>query len=104
MAANPETIGAGGSAPHAISAAVGFVALTIWPVAAARRGEAVPWGLRLTVSVAAAVVIAAFFGWFTVELIAAGRQLGLAERVLGEVQPLWPMTVVLSCRVSEHRS
>ena len=38
VAAFPETAGDGGSLPHAFWAAVGFVALAVWPLAARRRG------------------------------------------------------------------
>jgi hypothetical protein len=103
---SPETIGAGGSARHAFFAAVGFVALTIWPVAASRAAvpgqECVPLALRRAPAVAAAALIAALFGWFFVELIAGGGQLGLAERSLGEAQALWPLAVVASCLATDR--
>jgi hypothetical protein len=99
---SPETIGAGGSVRHAFFAAVGFVALTIWPVAASRASVSgqggIPWALRRVPAVAAAALTAALFGWFGAELIAGGGQLGLAERALGELQALWPLAVVASCR------
>lgn len=111
VAANPETVGragsvvADGSLRHAVFAAVGFVALTIWPVAAARPGEAerggpagVPWALRPAAAAVASALTAVLFCWFLIELVAGGGQLGLAERVLGEVQALWPLVVVASGR------
>jgi hypothetical membrane protein len=107
---NPETIGAGGSWRHLLSAAAGFVALTIWPLAATRRprspGEPgqVPWALRLRTGAGASVVTLALFTWFTTELLGDGSQLGLAERALGEAQALWPLIVVLSCLASANRS
>jgi hypothetical membrane protein len=39
VAVFPETAGAGGSLPHTFWAAVGFVALAVWPAAARGRGR-----------------------------------------------------------------
>jgi Protein of unknown function (DUF998) len=97
VAANPEHAGGFGSVPHFVWASIGFVGLTTWPVGAARRGTAVPWGLRPAVAVAAVAVMLALLAWFGAELITAGGQAGLAERVLGAVQATWPPAVVLSC-------
>jgi hypothetical protein len=41
--------------------------------------------------------------WFYTELIGAGRQLGLAERVLAGAEAGWPLMVVLACRLSQYR-
>ena len=38
VAANPQPAGGGGSLPHTIWAAVGFIALSAWPLAARKRG------------------------------------------------------------------
>jgi hypothetical membrane protein len=97
VAANPEHAGGFGSVPHFVWASIGFAGLTTWPAGAARRGTAVPWGLRPAVAAAAVAVMLALLGWFGAELIMAGRQVGLAERVLGAVQATWPLAVVLSC-------
>jgi hypothetical protein len=35
--------------------------------------------------------------WFGAELISAGRQIGLAERVLAVTQAAWPLAVLLTC-------
>jgi hypothetical protein len=112
VGANPETIGAGGSWRHALFAAIGFVTLTIWPAAATRRasepggagpgamrGGAVPWALRRPAGVVASGLTLVLFAWFCVELVSGGGQLGLAERVLGEMQALWPLVVVVSSRI-----
>jgi len=40
-------------------------------------------------------------GWFLVELVAGGGQIGLAERVMGVAQAGWPLVVVLSCRLNQ---
>ena len=97
VAANPEHAGGFGSVPHFVWATIGFAGLTTWPVAAARRGTAVPWGLRPAVAAGAVAVGFALLAWFGAELIMAGGQVGLAERVLGTAQAVWPLAVVLSC-------
>ena len=97
VAAYPQNAD-GGSLAHAIWASVGFGALAIWPAGAWRRGPQVPWALRPAVCAAAAVVLACLVAWFAAEVVTGAGQAGLAERVLGEAQALWPLTVVLSCR------
>jgi hypothetical membrane protein len=79
----------GTSTPHASFAVVAFLALALWPIAAARRHAAV--------SIAATVVMLAL-------LIAFGLQLGglayvgLLERLLAGVESLWPLVFVLAAR------
>ena len=97
VAANPEHAGGFGSVPHFVFASLGFAGLTLWPAAAARKGPEVPWGLRSAPAVAAVVVQFALLAWFGTELILAGGQVGLAERVMGAAQATWPLAVVLSC-------
>jgi hypothetical protein len=36
--------------------------------------------------------------WFGLEVVTGAGHAGLAERVLGLAQAVWPLTVVLSCR------
>jgi hypothetical protein len=103
VAANPEPAGGGGSVPHTVWAAVGFIALAVWPLAARKRGPAVPAGLRPGVSAAAAGVLLGLLVWFGAELIGGGRQVGLSERVLAGAQAVWPLAVVLACRRSQSR-
>jgi len=96
---NPEH--ADGALTHAFWAGAGFAALVTWPGGAWRRGSSVPWGLRPAVSAVSAVAAGILLGllaWFLAELIAAGGQAGLAERVMGAAQAGWPLAVVLSCR------
>jgi hypothetical protein len=81
-------------------AAAGLVALAAWPAAARRRGPSVPWGLRPVVSAGASAVLLAVLLWFGAELLTSGGQAGLAERLLGGLQTLWPVLVILSCRLS----
>jgi len=98
VAAYPEHAGGGGSLPHAIWASVGFAALVVWPAGAWRQGSSVPWGLRPAVCACAVAALLALMAWFGAELISGAGQAGLAERVLGVAQAIWPLTVVLSCR------
>jgi Protein of unknown function (DUF998) len=98
VAMNPEH--AGGSLIHACWAVAGFSALVAWPAGAWQRGPSVPWGLRRAVSAGAAGILLGLAAWFGAELIAAGSQVGLAERVLGTAQAAWPLAVILSCRLS----
>ncbi len=97
VAASPDH-GGGGSVAHAFWAAVGFAALTVWPVGSCRRGPSVPWSLRPGVSMVVSCVLVGLLGWFLMELIDEGGLVGLAERVMGTAQALWPAVVVLSCR------
>jgi len=104
VAASPEPASGGFSLAHALSSTAGFTLLAAWPLGAFQRGPAVPWALRPGVSAGAVAVMVAVLAWFLAELAAGGGQLGLAERVAGEVQAVWPLMVVLSCRLSQHRT
>jgi hypothetical membrane protein len=103
VAANPEHPGGFGSVPHFVLAAVGFALLTTWPLGACRRGPAVPWALRPGPAAVAVAVQFLLLAWFGAELILAAGQAGLAERILGAAQALWPLAVVLSARVAAPR-
>jgi hypothetical membrane protein len=96
VALNPEHFG--GSVQHAIWATIGFAGMALWPARAWRRGPAVPWGLRPAVCAGAVAVLIALSAWFGAELITGAGQAGLAERIVGVAQALWPLIVVLSCR------
>jgi hypothetical protein len=98
VAASPEQPRTSFPLPHMIWAAAGGAALVAWPAGAWRRGPSVPWGLRPAVSVGAVGVLLALLAWFGAELIAGGGQAGLAERIFGAAQALWPLAVVVSCR------
>ena len=97
VAANPEQPGTNLPVPHMIWGAVGCAALVAWPAGAWRRGPSVPWGLRPAVSASVVAVLLALLAWFGTELITRGGQAGLAERIFGAAQALWPLMVVLSC-------
>lgn len=96
VAATPEPA-RGGSLAHAFWAAIGFIALTVWPLGGLRRGSSVPGGLRPAVSAVAAGALFGLFVWFAAELMVRGGQIGLAERVLTEAQTVWPLAVVVTC-------
>jgi hypothetical protein len=100
VAANPEQPGTIYPLPHIIFGAAGCVALVAWPAVAWRRGPSVPWGLRPAASAGAVAVLLVLLAWFGTELITAGGQAGLAERVFGAGQALWPLAVVVSCRLA----
>jgi uncharacterized protein DUF998 len=96
VAANPEPA-RGGSLAHAFWAAIGFVALTVWPLGGLRRGSSVPGGLRPAVAAVAAGALLGLFVWFAAELMTRGGQVGLAERILTGAQAVWPLAVVWTC-------
>jgi hypothetical protein len=98
VAANPEHPGTSLPLPHMIWAAAGCAALVAWPAGAWRRGPSAPWGLRPAISAGAVTVLLALLAWFGAELITGGGQAGLAERIFGAAQALWPLAVVVSCR------
>jgi Protein of unknown function (DUF998) len=98
VAASPENPGTRFPLPHMIWAAAGCAALVTWPAGAWRGGPSVPWALRRAVSAGAVAVLVALLAWFAAELITAGGQAGLAERIFGAGQALWPLAVVASCR------
>jgi hypothetical protein len=98
VAAFPQSADGGGSLLHAISASVGLGALAVWPAAAWRRGPGVPWALRPAVCAIAAAMLVLLLAWFAAEVVTGAGHAGLAERVLGVAQAVWPLTVVLSCR------
>ena len=97
VALNPEHAGHGGTLPHTLWAATGFIVMTAWPVAGCVRGPWVPYGLRPAVAISATVVMLGLLAWFGGELIWAGHQVGLAERALAGIQAGWPLAVVLTC-------
>lgn len=98
VAAFPQPADGGGSLLHAVWASVGFCALTVWPAAAWRPGPGVPWALRPAVCAVAATILVLLLAWFAAEVVTGAGRAGLAERVLGMAQAVWPLVVVLSCR------
>jgi hypothetical membrane protein len=104
VAAFPETAGGGGPMAHTFWSTFAFVALAVWPLAASRRGPLAPASLRAGVCAVAAGILFGLLVWFYTELIGAGWQLGLAERVLAGAEAGWPLMVVLACRWSQSRA
>ncbi|MGH3401429.1 MAG: DUF998 domain-containing protein [Streptosporangiaceae bacterium] len=98
VAVSPETPGTRFPLPHMIWATAGCAALVAWPAGASRRGSSIPWGLRPAVSAGVVAALLALVAWFGAELITGGGQAGLAERVFGAAQALWPLVVIVSCR------
>ena len=98
VAASPEQPGIRFPLPHMIWAVAGCAALVAWPAGAWRRGPSIPWGLRPAVSAGAVTVLLVLLAWFGAELITGGGRAGLAERIFGAAQALWPLAVVMSCR------
>jgi hypothetical membrane protein len=103
VAANPEHPGDAYPLPHIIAASAGFAGLVTWPAGAWRRGPAVPWGLRPAVAATVVAVQFALVLSFVAELVLGAGQIGLAERVAGGTQAVWPLAVVLSCRINRIR-
>ena len=97
VAANPERPADPYPIPHIIAASAGLAGLVTWPAGACRRGSAVPWGLRPAVATTAVAVLFALVLWFGADLVLGAGQVGLAERVAGGAQAVWPLAVVLSC-------
>jgi hypothetical membrane protein len=97
VAVYPERPGDVYPVPHIVVAVIGLAGLVLWPAWAWRRGPAVPWALRPAVAAVVVAVLAALVLWFGIELVLAAGQVGLAERIAGAAQALWPLAVVLSC-------
>lgn len=85
---------------HGLAAGVAFVALALWPAAAARPGGRGP--LRRRWSAVASAGLVGLLGGFVLELQgvgpAGGALTGLTERALAGAQSLWPLVVVVTLR------
>jgi hypothetical protein len=93
----------GGSLRHGSVAAVGFALLAVWPVLAADRDGAAPWGLRPLPSLVVTAVMGVGAGWFLIEMQRHGVA-GVAERLVTCIQSLWPLVVVASCLLHPDNS
>ncbi|MFD3943843.1 DUF998 domain-containing protein [Streptomyces sp. NPDC058579] len=90
------TPSSGGSLRHGSAAALGFALLALWPILAAHRGRAAPWGLRLAPALAATALMGLGALWYLIETHRQGAP-GAAERLVTCLQSLWPFVVVASC-------
>jgi uncharacterized protein DUF998 len=88
----------GSAAVHVLAATIGFVALSLWPVAAGwpARTDGPPV-LRWRTSLTATVVLLVLLAWLAVET-QAHDLLGLSERALAGAEALWPLAVVILLR------
>lgn len=87
----------GTSSAHGVVAAVGFVALALWPVLACRRSPA-PAALRPVVAWPVVMVLLGLLVVFAVQLMGRGSWIGLAERLVAGAEALWPLLVVVVLR------
>ncbi|MGZ4601153.1 MAG: DUF998 domain-containing protein [Oryzihumus sp.] len=94
----------GSAAAHTAAASTAFAALAVWPVLASRSRPGTPMALRRRAAGTATVVLALLVAWLLLELRSAGPAVGLSERVAAAAQALWPLAVVLSCRLSGSRA
>jgi hypothetical membrane protein len=85
----------GNSVAHTVAAAIAFIALGAWPLAAAGPAPTAPL-LRRPTSVTAAIALLGLVVWFAAEL--HGGQRGVAERAAAGAQALWPLAVVVTTR------
>jgi Protein of unknown function (DUF998) len=83
-----------GATGHTPAAAVGLVALALWPAASAVPG-------RRSARVAT-IVLLALLGWLAIEL-RHGDLLGLSERVLAAAKALWPLAVAVTLIRRHHQ-
>jgi hypothetical membrane protein len=85
----------GSAALHVLAATIGFVALSLWPAAAARDDG--PPVLQWRAGISVTVVLLVLLAGLAVET-SAHELLGLSERALAGAQALWPLAVVLLLR------
>ncbi|HEY3089230.1 MAG TPA: DUF998 domain-containing protein [Jatrophihabitantaceae bacterium] len=84
----------GTAATHVAAATIGFIALAVWPVLAARGVD--DRLLTLAVSATASASLLGLLTWLTVALNTT--YLGLSERCLTGAQALWPLAVALNAQ------
>lgn len=91
---------------HGVTAAVAFGALSVWPVAAARRGTT--GALAPVVGVVVTGGLLVLLGWFVVELQGLGPDgggaTGLSERAVAGAQSLVPLALVVALRRGQART
>ena len=82
------------AAGHVPAAAIGFVALAVWPAASGVPGR--------RSARAATVGLLILLGWLALEL-RHGQLIGVSERILAGTQACWPMVAALTLTMSQHR-
>ncbi len=108
VAAFPLPSAGGSSSAHTAAATVSFLSLAVWPACGWTRrqalGRTVETFLAPRVSAAATGALLLALAWFSVERLAGGQMVGLAERVAAGAQALWPLAVVLSVRRAQSQA
>ncbi len=104
----PLPTGMGGSVPHAASALVAVVGITLWPLGLlVRRShptwEHRPFAARGRVAVFVTVAFVLLFAWFGLEQWTRWGHVGLSERVAALCQSIWPPVVVVTTRANQRR-
>lgn len=79
---------------HVPAAALGFIALALWPAASHLPSPRTAHGT--------AVLLVAMLAWLASELH-GGNLLGLSERILAGAQALCPLALVLAVLTSQRR-
>jgi hypothetical membrane protein len=105
----PLPTGTGGSVPHAMSALLAVMGVTLWPLGLiSRRADAGsadrPFAAQASVALSAAAALLLLAGWFGVEQWTRWGHVGLSERVAATGQSLWPLIVVLTARAGRTAS
>jgi hypothetical protein len=77
------------SAAHVPAAAIGFLALAIWPAFVPRNS--IRWGHWMTLA------LLAVLAWFAAALF-TGKLVGLSERALAGTEALTPIVIILASR------
>ena len=83
------------SAGHVPAAALGFVALAVWPAAAR-----LPWRRAAR---GAAVLLVALLGWLVWQLH-GGALIGVSERIVAGAEALCPLAFALAVFISQRQS
>lgn len=91
VAAFPLPAEHGSNPAHAVSATAAFVALSVWPALATRRGGPRPLKPALTYPASGALLaLLAAFGL----ALYTGHDVGLYERIAAAAQSVWPLAVI----------
>jgi hypothetical protein len=87
---------AGGAAPgaHVAALVIGSSAMTVWPLFACTRRPGRPWILSPSIGLSVTGLFVALSAWFLVEANTGGP-VGLAERIDGGTESLWPLIVAV---------